>query len=241
MLQNCHLLVRWLKELEKHLEKLNKPHPDFRLWLTTEPTSQFPIGILQRSLKIVTEPPNGLKLNLKNTYHKIGATALNSEACPHESFASIVFVLAFFHAVVQERRKYDKIGWNVSYDFNESDFRVCMQILNTYLTKAVENGDNKIPWTSLKYLIGEVMYGGRAIDNFDRRVLNTYMNEYMVDFIFDTFQPFHFFKNDEVDYYIPIVIDSKEVNSDMYLGNYMYFLFLLFICIFYFSQKVENN
>ena len=52
MLQNCHLLVHWLQQLEKHLEKLNKPHPDFRLWLTTEPVSSFPIGILQRSLKV---------------------------------------------------------------------------------------------------------------------------------------------------------------------------------------------
>lgn len=156
MLQNCHLLTKWLKELEKHLEKLNKPHPDFRLWLTTEPTGAFPIGILQRSLKVVTEPPNGLKLNLKNTFHKLGTSSLTD--CPHEAFPSLVFVLAFFHAVVQERRKYDKIGWNVSYDFNESDFRVCMQILNTYLTKSVENGDKKIPWASLKYLIGEVNF-----------------------------------------------------------------------------------
>lgn len=218
MLQNCHLLVKWLKELEKHLEKLNKPHPDFRLWLTTEPTPLFPIGILQRSLKIVTEPPNGLKLNLKNTFHKLGSSTFSE--CNHEAFPSLVFVLAFFHAVVQERRKYDKIGWNVSYDFNESDFRVCMQILNTYLNKAVENGDKKVPWASLKYLIGEVMYGGRAIDNFDRRVLNTYMNEYMGDFIFDTFQPFHFFANDEVDYCIPTLQDgNREMFNDMCLGK----------------------
>ena len=52
MLQNCHLLVRWLRQLEKNLEKLNKPHPDFRLWLTTEPIGSFPVGILQRSLKV---------------------------------------------------------------------------------------------------------------------------------------------------------------------------------------------
>ena len=53
---------------------------------------------------------------------------------------------------------------------------------------AAEQGDVKLPWNSLKYLIGEVMYGGRAIDSFDRRILNTYMDEYMGDFIFDTFQ-----------------------------------------------------
>lgn len=52
MLQNCHLLVRWLRELDKQLEKMTKPHPDFRLWLTTEPTPSFPISILQRSLKV---------------------------------------------------------------------------------------------------------------------------------------------------------------------------------------------
>ena len=102
----------------------------------------------------MTEPPNGLKLNLRSTYFKISATALIE--CQHESFSSLVFVLAFFHAVVQERRKYGKIGWNVSYDFNESDFQVCMDVLRTYLDKAQENADVRIPWASLKYLIGEV-------------------------------------------------------------------------------------
>lgn len=47
------------------------------------------------------------------------------------------------------------------------------------------------------------MYGGRAIDSFDRRILTIYMDEYLGDFIFDTFQIFHFYKKDEVDYKIP--------------------------------------
>ena len=58
------------------------------------------------------------------------------------------------------------------------------------------------------------MYGGRAIDSFDRRVLNIYMNEYMGDFIFDTFQPFHFFHNDEVDYFIP-----EGSTKDVFVGK----------------------
>ncbi|XP_053555751.1 dynein axonemal heavy chain 10 [Bombina bombina] len=201
MLQNCHLLVKWLKDLEKALERIKKSHPDFRLWLTTDPTKDFPIGILQKSLKVVTEPPNGLKLNMRATYFKISHESL--DACPHPAFKSLVYVLAFFHAVVQERRKFGKIGWNVPYDFNESDFQVCMEILNTYLTKAFQQHDTKIPWGSLKYLIGEVMYGGRAIDSFDRRILTIYMDEYLGDFIFDKFQLFHFYKNEDVDYRIP--------------------------------------
>lgn len=48
MFQNCHLLISFIKNLEKNLEKISKPHPDFRLWLTTDPVATFPIGILQR-------------------------------------------------------------------------------------------------------------------------------------------------------------------------------------------------
>ena len=31
MLQNCHLLVKWLRDLEKAVEQLKQPHPEFRL------------------------------------------------------------------------------------------------------------------------------------------------------------------------------------------------------------------
>ncbi|KAJ3349859.1 Dynein heavy chain 10, axonemal [Entophlyctis luteolus] len=198
MLQNCHLLVDWLRSLEKVLEKIDKPHRDFRLWLTTEPTLGFPIGILQRSLKVVTEPPNGLKLNIRSSYFKITDETLQD--CMHEEFRPLVYVLAFFHAVQQERGKYGKIGWNVKYDFNESDFRVSLTILRTYLNKTALSTDNKIPWTTLRYLIGETIYGGRVTDDYDRRVLMTYLDEYLGDFLFDTFQPFFFFQSPQVEY-----------------------------------------
>ncbi|KAI8916282.1 dynein heavy chain and region D6 of dynein motor-domain-containing protein [Gorgonomyces haynaldii] len=202
MLQNCHLLVGWLRVLEKTLEKIEKPHKDFRLWLTTEPTPGFPIGILQRSLKVVTEPPNGLKLNLRSSYYKL--TEEHLADCSHESFRPLVYVLAFFHAVVQERGKYGKIGWNVKYDFNESDFRVSNTILRTYLNKTAGSKDGKIPWTTLRYLIGETIYGGRVTDDYDRRVLMTYLDEYLGDFLFDSFQPFFFFSNPQVQYKVPL-------------------------------------
>jgi len=193
LLQNCHLLPSWLKTLEKILEQLQSPHEDFRLWMTTAPTDAMPIGILQRSLKVVTEPPNGLKLNMLASYSKLSDDVLN--ACPHPAFKPCVFVLAFFHAVVQERRKYGKVGWNVNYDFNDSDFAVSIKLLDNYLEKAHLNGDVTIPWDTLRYLVGEVMYGGRVTDNCDRRVVETYMQEYLGDFLFDTFQPFHFFED----------------------------------------------
>lgn len=62
----------------------------------------------------------------------------------------------FLKFFLQERRKYDKIGWNIVYDFGECDFVVCVQILETYLNKIKDNPNSRIPWASLKYLVGEV-------------------------------------------------------------------------------------
>ena len=63
--------------------------------------------------------------------------------------------------------------------------------------------DEYIPWGTLRYLIGEAMYGGRVSDSFDRRILTTYLDEYMGDFLFDTFQPFSFFQHKDVNIAVP--------------------------------------
>lgn len=58
-LANCQLMTRWLPKLEKIIQALEKsqPHPEFRLWLSSVPNDKFPIGILQRSVKMTAEPP----------------------------------------------------------------------------------------------------------------------------------------------------------------------------------------
>ena len=98
MLLNCHLLTSWLKELEAIFENITKPDPNFRLWLTTNPTSAFPLGILQKSLKVVTEPPDGLGQNIKANYSKLSEEIFND--CPMEEFKPLLYVLSFFHAVI---------------------------------------------------------------------------------------------------------------------------------------------
>jgi dynein heavy chain len=196
ILQNCHLLVSWLKQLEKILEQMSKPHKEFRLWLTTMPTSAFPMGILQRSLKVVTEPPEGVRLNMKQTYTK--QTDAELDSCGHPAFRSLVFVLSFFHAIVQDRRKFGRIGFNVAYDFNESDYKVSSRLLNLYMQKC-HDAEEITPWETIRYLIGEAMYGGRVTDSYDRRVLVTYLEEYMGDFLYDESVKF-FFSRSGFDY-----------------------------------------
>lgn len=212
LLQNCHLLLSWMPYLEGFIEQLDNPNKNFRMWLTTDPSEQFSMGILQRSLKIVTEPPDGLKQNMRQTFTKIDEAVL--EECVHPAYRPLTFVLAYLHAVLQERRKYGKVGWNVNYDFNESDFTISRRIFGLYLEKAIENEDEDVPWNSLIYLVGDAMYGGRVSDDWDRRVLVTYAKEYMGDFIFDKQNRFYFSRVG-YDYKIPWKADIHEYRDEV--------------------------
>jgi dynein heavy chain len=192
--------------MEAIIEKQTKPDKNFRLWLTTEPTDDFPLGILQKSLKVVTEPPDGLGANLRSNYVRL--TDEDLEASERAEFKQLVYVLSFFHAVIQERKKYGKIGWNIRYDFNASDFNISFRLIALYLNKALDEGEEELPWETLRYLIGEAMYGGRVTDDFDRRVMNCYLQEYCGDFIFDNNQKFYFSRVN-FDYLVP-ALDTHE-------------------------------
>ncbi|CAD2220775.1 AAA+ lid domain/P-loop containing dynein motor region D4/Microtubule-binding stalk of dynein motor/ATP-binding dynein motor region/Dynein heavy chain region D6 P-loop domain/Dynein heavy chain AAA lid domain/Dynein heavy chain C-terminal domain containing protein, putative [Angomonas deanei] len=178
-LANCHLMVSWLMDLERIIDDLaeQNPNADFRLWLSSVPTPQFPIGILQRCVKLTTEPPKGIKANMLRLYNTMAEDtfAEHSHANPR-AYRNLLFSLCFFHSVLLERRKFGTLGYNVVYDFTSSDFEVSESILDLYIRQMKTD---EIPFATIRYLIAEASYGGRVTDDWDRRVLNTYMAQYM--------------------------------------------------------------
>ena len=137
-LANCHLSLSFLKDLEKMLEafEMNKNDVDnnFRLWLSTNPHPKFPISILQRCVKITTEPPKGVKANMLRLYSNmpkdLGPTV---SAANRVGYRRILFSLCWYHSLIIERKRFKTLGWNIIYDFNDSDWDTADKILQLYI------------------------------------------------------------------------------------------------------------
>ena len=168
-LQNVHLAVTWLPELEKEIFAAN-PNPNFRLFLTSEPHDKFSASLLENSLKVTVEAPPGLKKNLARTYEAWSPDYVKQGSGLR---AQLLFLLAWFHAVVQERRTYIPQGWTKFYEFSFSDLRSGADIIDL-----ATRGGRKPQWSFLHGLLRDAIYGGKVDNPHDFRILRTYLEQF---------------------------------------------------------------
>ncbi|KAJ7596607.1 dynein heavy chain protein 1 [Mycena floridula] len=188
LLKNVHLAPSWLGQLEKKLQTLN-PNRNFRLFLTMEANPSIPVNLLRQSRLVMNEPPPGIKANLLDSLRSISSSRLGQG--PAEKIR-LYFLLAWFHAVVQERLRYVPLGWSKTYDFNDSDMASAFSTIDTWLATVSKGKANidpvSIPWDALRTLIKQTVYGGRIDSDFDQRILDSFVDAlftpsaYNVDF-----------------------------------------------------------
>lgn len=203
MLQNCHLARSWITTaLEKLVADLavekDNIHADFRLFLTSMPADYFPVSVLQNGVKLTTEPPRGIKANLKRSYDGFTDQQLEDS---RGYIKKMTFGLCFFHAQIQERRKFGPLGWNIRYEFNDSDLDTSLTMLPLLL-----EDQEDIPWDALLFVIGQITYGGRVTDDWDMRCLVSMLKQILNTSIFDDDYKF----SDSGIYYAPKDGDIKS-------------------------------
>ncbi|XP_076227649.1 dynein axonemal heavy chain 1 [Nomia melanderi] len=176
--QNCHLAPSWMPELDTLVETLSrgKSHRDFRLWLTSAPSPDFPVSILQNSSKMTIEPPRGIKANMLRAYltRVMEMQSFLESAHPKVLlFKRLVFALGLFHSALLERRKFGPLGFNIPYEFTDGDLTICVSQLHMFLLEY-----DTVPFKVLIYTAGHINYGGRITDDWDRRCVLTILGDY---------------------------------------------------------------
>lgn len=116
-----------------------------------------------------------MKSNLMRTYANLDDKYLNDCSKPSE-YKKLLFAYSLFHAIIQGRRKFGAIGWNIPYAFTNEDLDICKIQLKLFLDEYDE-----IPYKVLNFLNSAVNYGGRVTDDKDIRLIDSIQRRFIND------------------------------------------------------------
>jgi dynein heavy chain 1 len=201
MLKNIHLCSEeWLVSLEKKLYGMEFGEAGFRLFLTSEVGERVrdgeggfkvPMTLLSMSDVCVCEAPTGLKNNVMRFFKSIGVARF--QAKPVER-GRLYLLVSWLYAVVLERLRYSPTGWSKRYEFSEADAINAVDVVDAWVDR-VGGGDKKtrkahvapedLPWSALRVLLSESVFGGRIDNSYDQSILNSFVSRLFVAESFD--------------------------------------------------------
>lgn len=149
------------------------------------------------------------------------------------NYMKLVFSLCWFHSLIIERKRFKSLGWNVIYDFNDSDWETADNLLQIYVKQTQpekepqqqQEGGGPVqkspPWDAIRYLIADVTYGGRVTDRHDQRLLKVYANQFFRDPVL--FEEKHKLVDNSTFYYIPEDFKPKESKNDKITNHVLHY------------------
>ncbi|GMH89230.1 hypothetical protein TrVE_jg3152 [Triparma verrucosa] len=191
ILKNLHLCSRdWLMSLEKKLFSM-KSHVDFRLFMTCEMREDvageiLPLTLVKISDVFVCEAPFGLKASIKRFFGGIEESRFDQK--PVEK-GRLYMLVSWMYAVIQERLRYAPTGWSKTYEFSEADALNALDVVDAWIERVASGkahvAPEIVPWDALKEILGVSVFGGRIDNEYDQRVLDSFLESAFVKETFD--------------------------------------------------------
>lgn len=195
-LKNVHLLPQLVRDLETELSTCLAAgvHPNFRLWIVCESLSGFSESFIIKSICVLLELPNGLKLKVQRLLRmwesSLVATVTQSGGGAGDGgrFLKLSFALFLFMGVLQERRQFIPQGFTKFYDFSDSDLRVAIDFVRLLMEQqhqpvagkkgSAGGGAAAIEWNFVGKIIEIVAFGGRLSNEQDLKVLVAHVGNF---------------------------------------------------------------
>ena len=124
------------------------------------------------------------------------------------------FLLAWLHAVIQERLRYTPIGWTKVYEFNEADQRCALDLIDEFVDSLGERTNippEKLPWNALKTILSQNLYGGKVDNEYDGKILVSLVEQFFTPQSFDPTYPLFSSINEKEVFCVPEAIKSYNI------------------------------
>eukprot|EP00658_Telonema_sp_P-2_P078169 TRINITY_DN7258_c0_g1_i5.p1 TRINITY_DN7258_c0_g1~~TRINITY_DN7258_c0_g1_i5.p1 ORF type:complete len:1514 (-),score=296.91 TRINITY_DN7258_c0_g1_i5:443-4984(-) len=180
LFQNCHLGLPFLEQLHGWCSRethMDEDHADLRVFVSSDPVPEFPTSLLLKCLKLTNEPPEGMAPAMNKVASWVSADSYDMFRRPE--WRPLIFNLCFLHATLLERRKYGARGWTGRYEFGEGDFQASLTYLQNHIAALGDDSRHRahhslpVQWGGVRYMVGDIHYGGRVTITNDRLVLAT--------------------------------------------------------------------
>ncbi|OHT04933.1 Dynein heavy chain, cytoplasmic [Tritrichomonas foetus] len=169
IIKNVHLAPLWTRNFVKTLQNL-RANPEFRIFMTSEINPKVGSSVFRSCRVIVFESATGVRANLRRAY----TNGFQWPSIPQER-RKLVMNFLWLHAAAMERLRFEPLGWAKKYEFNDADLKFASQIGIRWLEQAASGRshlpEEQFPWTAIRYLISNCVYGGRVDIPSDQRVL----------------------------------------------------------------------
>jgi dynein heavy chain len=182
-LGNVHLSPLFMKDLDALLDQCRTQTRGFgfQLIMSSKPADCLSLNLLQGSYKVVLEPVKGVKANLVRTISNLlpdFKPADEKEAIGEFIlYRKLCFSLCWLHSLLNERKRFRSLGWNIPYEFSDTDLVYSEKIIAEFIVNASRGGDQGFQWDAFRFLLGQINYGGRVTDQWDMRLLQVLVRE----------------------------------------------------------------
>ncbi|CAF3476774.1 unnamed protein product [Rotaria socialis] len=212
----------WELRSKRSLQTSSSQPPMPRIWLSIQRSYSFPSSLYNLSLIAYIRTPLSMKEAMTRAFSLIDNDLLRHSA--KVEWIPLLHNICYLHCALNLRTRFAQAGWDlptltsytnveltsafqvVAREFALSDQSI-VRLESAHTNSAVSNDANvrQLSWTSIRYALSELIYGARALTEYDQRAIAN-----IVDFWIQPGSVKKDFEFSKIKYKIPTIFFAQQ-------------------------------